>query len=135
MDIDDDRIKIRHIPFDPLHPNRNQVQIAADALTGEPGILDAQPAAPVVLRVTYDLFHTKLAHIEQALIELGLHLDAPLTYRIRRALWYYTEDTFRANLRDDHNQIDCTKKVFATRYDALDHSLRDHRPEHWRRYL
>lgn len=135
MDIDDDQIKQRHIPFDPLHPNRDQAGTAARHLIEGPGIVEAFPMTPHLLKVTYDLRHTKLEEIEKALQELGLHIDARLTYRIKRALWYYTEDTIRANCHDDHNQVDCTKKVFATRYEHLDHSLRDHRPEHWRRYL
>ncbi len=136
MDIDDDdRFKQRHIPFDPLHPNPNQAGTAATHLIGLQGIVEAHPMTPHQLKVTYDLHHTKLEEIEKALEELGLHIDARLTYRIKRALWYYTEDTIRANCCCDHNQADCTKKVFATRYEQLDHSLRDHRPEHWRRYL
>jgi len=135
MDNDDDRIKHRQIPFDRLHPNHNQAGTAAKFLAGEPGILAAEPARPDLLRVTYDLLHTKLEDIEQALTELGLHIDARLTYRVKRALWHYTEETFLANNGLEHSQIDCTQKVFASRYEHLDHSLRDHRPEHWRRYL
>lgn len=135
MDIDDEHIKQRHIPFDPLHPNPSQAVTAAEFLIEIEGIIEARPLAPLLLSVTYDLKFTKLEEIEQALGELGLHIDARLTYRIKRALWYYTEDTFRANCCCDHNLADCTKRVFATRYEQLDHSLRDHRPEHWRRYL
>jgi hypothetical protein len=135
MDIDNDRIKHRQLCFDGVHPNPDQARTAADLLSGEPGIIKAHAVKPLVLEVTYDLHFTKLEEIESAITELGLHLDAPLSYRIKRALWYYTEDTYRANNNSDHSQIDCTKKVFATRYENLDHSLRDHRPEHWRRYL
>ena len=135
MEIDNDRIKHRQIAFDPVHPNPRQAHTAAEFLAEAPGIIEVPPPTPLLLKVSYDLVYTKLEEIEKALTDLGLHLDAPLGYRLKRALWYYTEDTYRANSCCEHNQLDSTRKVFVTRYENLDHSLRDHRPEHWRRYL
>jgi len=136
MDITDvDRYKHRQIPFHTLHADTNQVHRAVAFLSDAPGILKAEPASELVLSVCYDLLQTTLEEIEEALTELGLHLDNNLMHRIARALYHYSEETFRANLGCPRGESNCTKNVFAKRYQALDHTLRDQRPEHWRRYL
>lgn len=136
MDISDaDRIKSREIPFQEIHPDPHQAQTAARFLSDVDGILDTSPIAPTLLRVTYDVLVTRLQEIEEALTELGLHIDNRLMYRIRRALYYYTEETLRANCRCRDGESNCTKKVFAKRYELIEHGCRDDRPEHWRRYL
>jgi len=135
MDIaDTDRIKHRQIHFRDLHPERNDARTAADFLGGVDGVLRTDPVTPIQLHLSYDLALTCLQEIETALDELGLHLDNGLMFRIRRALCYYIEDTFRENCgcKRDSN---CTKLVFAKRYQTLEHGCRDQRPEHWRRYL
>jgi chromosome condensin MukBEF ATPase and DNA-binding subunit MukB len=136
MDIPEaDRIKHRLINFRDLHPERNDARTAADFLAQVDGVLSADPETPIVLNLSYDLTRTCLQEIEQALDELGLHLDNGLLYRVRRALAYYTEDTFRENCGCKRGGSNCTKRVFAKRYEALEHGCRDPRPEHWRRYL
>lgn len=136
MDIADaDRFKHRQVFFDELHPDGNQADTAASFLAGVEGVLRAEPTAPLVLSVSYDVLQTTLQEIEEALRELGLHLDGAIKHRIRRALAYYTEDTFRANCGCTRGESNCTKKVFAKRYETLEHGCRDRRPEHWRRYL
>jgi hypothetical protein len=64
-----------------------------------------------------------------------MHLDGALLLRLRRAMCYYMEETQRANWGCRHGEHNCTKKVFAKRYEVLEHGCRDERPEHWRRYL
>jgi hypothetical protein len=136
MDISpSDRVKQRQINFRDLHPERNDARTAADFLAGVDGVLRAEPETPLLLNVSYDLTHTCLQEIEQALDELGLHLDNGLLYRMRRALYHYTEDTLRENFGYKRAGSNCTKRVFARRYEALEHGCRDPRPEHWRRYL
>jgi hypothetical protein len=136
MDISDaDRIKNREIAFAELHPDRNQAWTAAVFLSEADGILDSDAATPTLLKVSYDLLVTTLRDIEESLRDMGLHLDNRLMFRVRRALYYYTEETQRANCGCHHGRGDCTKKVFATRYQQIDHGCRDQRPEHWRRYL
>ena len=136
MDIvDADRIKHRQIPFNELHPDSNQAQSAALFLADVDGVLHVEPTSPLMLEVKYDLLKTTLEEIEDALRELGLHLDNALLFRLRRAMHYYVEDTQRANWGCRHGKHNCTKKVFAKRYEVLEHGCRDHRPEHWRRYL
>ncbi|QVL50698.1 MAG: hypothetical protein KFB96_09970 [Thiocapsa sp.] len=136
MDIPDvDRIKSREIPFHEIHPDPHQAVTAARFLTDVDGILEINPAGPILLRVTYDVLVTTLQEIEEALTELGLHLDNRLLHRVRRALYYYTEETLRANCGCPQGESNCTKKVFAKRYELIEHGCRDDRPEHWRRYL
>jgi hypothetical protein len=136
MDISDaDRIKSREIPFQEIHPDPHQAGTAARFLKDADGILETDPAAPTILRVSYDVLVTTLEEIEDALTELGLHLDNRLMHRVRRALYYYTEETLRANCGCPRGERNCTKKVFAKRYELIEHGCRDERPEHWRRYL
>jgi len=135
MDTESDRIKHRQINFRDLHPERNDARTAADFLAGVEGVLGAEPESPIVLNISYDLLRTTLQEIEEALDELGLHLDNGLLFRVRRALYYYTEDTFRENCGCKRGESNCTKRVFARRWETLEHGCRDQRPEHWRRYL
>lgn len=136
MDIlDADRIKHRLIPFSELHPDENQAQTAAMFLADLAGILRAEPISALALRVSYDVLETTLLEIEEAVREIGLHLDRNLMYRLKSALWHYTEETQRANCGCPRGESNCTKKVFASRYENRDHTCRDHRPEYWRRYL
>jgi hypothetical protein len=136
MDITDaDRIKHRQIYFRDLHPERNDARTAAEFLNAVDGVLTTEPVSPIVLSLSYDLTRTCLQEIEEALDELGLHLDNGIMFRIKRALHYYTEDTFRENCGCKRGESNCTKRVFAKRYQALEHGCRDQRPEHWRRYL
>jgi len=133
--LQDNFVKHREIVFRELHPDPNQAQTAALFLADVEGIIRTEPVSPVLVQVSYDLLRVTLEQIEEALTEIGLHIDDGLMFRIRRALHYYSEETQRANLGCPHGECNCTKKVFAVRYRTLDHGCRDHRPEHWRRYL
>ena len=136
MDIDDaERIKHREIAFHRVHPNPDQARTAALFLVEVDGILTADPASPILLRVSYDVLKTTLLEIEDALCELGLHLDTSLFNRLRRALHHYTEETVRANCGLIGDELNSTQKLFAKRYELIEHGCRDERPEHWRRYL
>jgi hypothetical protein len=130
-----DRIKHRLIPFSELHANKNQAQTAAMFLAGLAGILRTEPVSALALRVSYDVLETTLLEIEEAIHDFGLHLDRNLMYRLKSALCHYTEETQRANCGCPRGESNCTRKVFANRYEKRDHTCRDHRPEHWRRYL
>ncbi|QIK37179.1 hypothetical protein GWK36_03345 [Caldichromatium japonicum] len=132
---DDERIKRREIAFQRVHPNPQQAQTAAAFLNGIDGILHTEPASPYVLRVTYDVLKISLQEIEEALAELGLYLDRNLFNRLKRALHHYTEETVRANSELAFDEQTLTQKLFARRYELIEHGCRDERPEHWRRYL
>ncbi len=136
MDIaDSERIKHRDIAFQEIHPNPDQAKAAARFLIEVDGILSAAAVSPRLLHVQYDVFIISLLEIEAALIELGLHLDTNLLSRLKRALHYYTEETARANADHTHCESNCTDKLFAKRYELIEHGCRDTRPEHWRQYL
>ncbi len=89
------------------------------------------------LSVRYDLSKIGLEQIEKALAEVGFHLDNSLINKLRRALYYFTEDNERANL--GLGKLTCSQgcaiKVFAARYRQISQGCRDPRPEHLRRYL
>lgn len=136
MDIPEtDRIKHRQIHFRDLHPERNDALSAARFLREVPGVLSAEPASPILLDLRYDIRLTCLEEIDAALRELGLHLDNGLVYRMKRALYYYTEDTLRENFGLKQDEPLSTRLVFAKRFESIEHGCRDQRPEHWRRYL
>ncbi|MDJ0805631.1 MAG: hypothetical protein QNJ78_02240 [Gammaproteobacteria bacterium] len=128
-------IKHRDIYFNELHPDPNQAQTAALLLADIKGIHQVTPTDPLHLSVSYHLMDISLEQIEDGLVEIGLHLDNSLLYRMKRALHYYTEETQRANHGCLHGSFNCTRKIFADRYQRLDHTCRDDRPEHWRKYL
>jgi hypothetical protein len=128
-------IKHRDIAFRDLHPDPHQARSAALFLGGVGGVIRAAPTSPLLVQVSYDLLQVTLEEIEEALKELGLHIDNGILFRIRRALYYYAEETQRANLGCSRGESNCTRKVFALRYRTLNHACRDRRPEHWRRYL
>jgi hypothetical protein len=132
---EEDFVKQREIVFRDLRPERNQAQTAAEFLVDIEGIIRADAESALLVRVSYDVLQVTLQQIEDALKEIGLHIDNSLMLRIKRALHYYSEDTQRANIGCSRGESNCTRKVFALRYQTLDHSCRDHRPEHWRRYL
>jgi len=136
MDIlDTNRIKHRLLPFSELHPDKNQARRAAMFLADMEGILHVEPISSIALKVSYDVLQTTLLQIEEAIRGLGLHLDRNLLYRIKSALCHYTEETQLANCGCPRGESNCTMKLFAQRFERRDHRCRDHRPEHWRRYL
>lgn len=128
-------VKQREIVFRDLHQDRNQAGTAAAFLADVEGVIRVDADTPLLVRVSYELLEVTLEQIEDALREIGLHVDNSLIFRIKRALHYYSEETQRANIGCSRGESNCTQKVFALRYQTLDHSCRDHRPEHWRRYL
>ncbi len=128
-------IKHREIAFAELHPDPHQARSATLLLAQVPGVHHLQVASPTFLKVTYDVLQVTREQIETMLSEKGFHLDNRLMYRLIRGLHYYTEETLRANLGCPRGESNCTQKIFAERYGHTDHGCRDHRPEHWRRYL
>jgi hypothetical protein len=130
-----DNVKHRLIPFSALHADKNQAHTASLFLARLDGILRAEPVSTLVVSVSYDVLQTTLLEIEEQIGEIGLHLDRNLMYRLKSALCHYTEDTQRANCGCPRGESNCTKMIFASRYEKLDHTCRDHRPKHWRRYL
>jgi hypothetical protein len=132
---DSDLIKHREIPFAALHPDPNQAATAALALADVPGVMSAHPESPVLLRISYEVLQISLQQIEEALTEAGFHISGGLLYKLKRALYYYTEETQRANNGCPRGDSNCTRRIFISQYSRHKHGCRDSRPEHWRKYL
>lgn len=136
MDSDETELtKHREIVFADLHPDPNQARTAALMLADVEGIIKVYPTSRTVLELSYNVLQVSLEQIEEALVEVGFHLSSRLIYRVKRALWYYTEETQRANNGCPRGNSNCTQKIFVSRYTSQDHGCRDHRPEYWRKYL
>jgi hypothetical protein len=128
-----DIVKRREVRFCPLHPDPNQAGSALLLLSDADGIIEVKYVDEVSLHVTYDVRFLTLQSLEDVLTRLGYHLDNRLIYRLKRALYTYSEETQRANL--GCNDTDNTTMVFVKRYASNYHGCRDKRPQHWRRYL
>ena len=123
-------LKHREILFTTPHPDPNQAQSAMVMLVDIDGIDKVIALTPTQLSISYDVTLITLQLIEQALIDLGYHLDNSLLSKMKRALYYYTEETLRINLGCPN----CTQKLFIHRYQQQVHGCRDERPQHWRHY-
>lgn len=130
----EDLTKHREIHFGEPHPERQQAHSAAQMLTDVEGVVKAQPLSFTGLRVIYDIRHITLRDIEDALSEVGFHLDNSLFSKLRRAVWHYADETQRANMGCEYDNSNCTRRVFVNRYNQRQHGCRDERPQHWRRY-
>lgn len=132
----DDLIKRREIGFSTLHPDAQPAHSAAAALARIDGIIRVVALDGATLKVEYHLSHICLHDIEGLLESQGYHLDNRLMFKVKRALYRYTEETQRANLGCvKSGESISTQKAFATSYCRRDHGCRDDRPTHWRRYL
>lgn len=132
---DESLYKRREIVFCTLHPDPDQAGSAAALLLDIEGVHRVEVVDAASVEVHYHLLMICLADIEGLLEQNGFHLDNRLVYKIRRALYHYTEETQRANLGCARGESNCTQKVFVNRYRKREHGCQDDRPEHWRRYL
>ena len=98
------------------------------------GIIETAHLHPFGIHVTYHLAKITLSDIEDALQEVGFHLDNSVLSKLKRALFYYAEDTQLANLGYDHSESKSTLEIFINRYNQLQHGCRDERPVHYRHY-
>ena len=106
---------------------------AADLLRNARGVVHVQVARSDHLLVSYNVREITLQILEALLTEFGYKLRTSLVCRTMRALCYYIEDIECTSCK--HNQADCTRDAFITRYLRRPHGCRDHRPEYLRRYL
>lgn len=130
---DTNLVKYREVVFNELHPDPKQAHTAAMLLAGIEGIHEVRPLSPTQLQIQYHIFEISLEQIESALVDEGFNLSCKLIHRLKRALYYYTEETERAN-NGCSSSCKCTRKIFINRYNQLNHDCRDPRPEHWRKY-
>ena len=128
-------IKHREIHFCSLHAKGSAPAHSAMLLLADvDGITGLHPTSATCLRVSYDLRILSLQITENALIEVGFHLDNNLFNKLRRSLYYYTEETQCVNMGHVHDSK-MTRDIFIERYQRLPHGCRDDRPSHWRKYL
>ena len=130
----DELYKSRIIQFCRFHPEPDQAHSAALWLKDVAGIQNARRLTPHALSVVYDLRRVTLQGLEQALLELGYHLDNSLLCKLKRALFHYTEETQRENLAVIHEGQTTQREVFVNRYQQRPHGCRDPRPEYLREY-
>lgn len=128
-----DLIKHRELAFCKLHADPHQARSAILLFSDVVGIIQLELIDTHRLTISYDVRHITLEVIEETLTELGFHLDNSLLFKLKRALYYYTEEVQRENIGHAKSQI--TRDVFINRYDRLRHGCRDGRPDHWRKYL
>jgi hypothetical protein len=130
-------IKHREIGFRGPHADPCQAQSAAQVLGCTDGVLSASvpDGTPNLLQVRYDLSVIGLRAVEALLVELGFHLDDSLLFKLRRALYYYTEDNELGSRTLSRDQDRSTREVFVHRYRGKSHGCRDGRPDYWRKYL
>lgn len=123
--------KRRDIRFCRLNPVR-QAEPAAPLVGAMEGVDEAMALGGYQLLVGYDLLQTSLRTIEDRLVAEGYHLENSLLCKLKRALYYYTEEVERENLGIGGG---ANTQVYVERYRRLPHGCRDERPEHWRNYL
>lgn len=130
-----DAIKHREIWFRGPHEDPNQAQTATLILSDVRGVVQVRPQHALLIQVSYDITYINLQVIDALLAELGFHLDNNLLMKLRRALYYYTEDAEQETLGCKRGRGNCTQAIFINRYRQLEHGCRDIRPDHWRQYL
>jgi hypothetical protein len=130
-------LKHREIGFRDPHPDPQQAHTAVLLLADVDGILQVSIPDPTrnTIHVSYDLGRICLGVVESLLTELGFHLDNSLMAKLRRALYYYTEENEMQSLLVHDGQDHSTREIFMRCYRCKTHGCRDLRPEHWRSYL
>jgi hypothetical protein len=129
-----DIIKQREICFRGHDPGADEASEATRLLQGIDGIEETLIANLHCIQLRYDLRRITLQIIEDALTELGFHLDNSLLAKMKRTLLYYTEETQLMNLGYQHDQAHSTADIFINNYNQREHGCRDERPPHLRRY-
>ena len=129
-----DFIKQREIHFRSLNPDANDARDAMMLLMEIHGIDGMKALTQDCVQVRYDLRVITLEIIEAGLQEVGFHLDNNLLFKLKRALFYYTEETQLMNLGQLHDQASSTLDVFINCYHQRQHGCRDERPPHLRHY-
>ena len=134
---DPEPIKHREIAFRDPHPDPQQAHSAVLVLSDVEGVVRASIPDPGrnSIHISYDLNCISLRLVEALLDELGYHLDNSLLSKLKRALYYYTEENEMRTLAVQDGQDYSTREIFMRCYRCKKHGCRDSRPAHWRLYL
>ncbi|MCF6337653.1 MAG: hypothetical protein L3J84_06835 [Gammaproteobacteria bacterium] len=127
-------IKTREIHFSNVDPASNDAREALRLLLDTPSIENVRALNNDCIQVSYDLRQVTLKTLEAALVEVGFHLDNSLLIKMKRSLFYYTEETQLMNLGHQHDQASSTLDIFVNCYHQRKHGCRDRRPEYLRHY-
>jgi len=127
--------KLKHRSIWLIQPSNDPAyaESAAALLRDVEGVLRVRIANPNRLLVGYDVRQITMQIIEELLQEFGYTLRTSYFCRFMRAVCYYIEDIECTSCK--HDQADCTRDAFITRYLRRKHGCRDHRPDYLRRYL
>jgi ABC-type oligopeptide transport system ATPase subunit len=127
------RIKHREIQFDTLHPDPDQAHRAMLCLADLEGVESSLVQSSHQLLVSYDVGKITLDDIVKELIANRFHIYNSLLFKLKQALYSYTEQTEQANLIT--NKQTSSREMFVKQYQRRPHGCRDQRPHHWRHYL
>ena len=131
-----EKLKHRSIWLTEPSQDPHYAESAAALLRDVRGVLRVKILKSDHLLVSYNVREITLQIIEGLLTEFGYNLRTSLFCRLMRIFCYYIEDIECSNRSDNkHDQAECTRDAFITRYLRRPHGCRDHRPEHLRRYL
>ena len=128
-----EKLKQRSIWLTEPSQDPDYAESAAELLRNVRGVLCVKITKSDRLLVSYNVREITLQVVEALLIEFGYTLRTSLFCRMMRGLCYYVEDIECTNCK--HDQADCTRDAFITRYLRRPHGCRDHRPDYLRRYL
>lgn len=136
--VNDELIKHREIRFCSermkAQPTGKGADDAIQLLQGVKGIQDLKLVNGDCIQVTYDLSVITMRVIEEALQEIGFVLDSSWVCRMRRAIYYYTEETQLVNLGYSDHQSKSTTEIFIKQYEQREHGCRDERPPYYHHY-
>ena len=126
--------KSREIRFSDPCPIENQAFLAVEVLIDTYGIESVKALDPLTIKVSYFVDSITFQSIEKQLKNIGLHLNNSLLCKLRRSLYYYTEENLTQALNSQHKPRNCAKSVFINRKKTSPRKCHDNRPEHWRHY-
>ncbi|MGB5438884.1 MAG: hypothetical protein WBN57_03640 [Gammaproteobacteria bacterium] len=128
-----EKLKQRSIWLMQSNQDPASAESAAALLRDVKGVVGVSISGTDRLQVSYNVRQITLQIIEALLQEFGYKLHTSLFCRLMRSICYYIEDIECNNGK--HDQADCTRDAFITRYLGREHGCRDHRPGYLRRYL
>ena len=125
--------KERTIVFAELPPG--QLPEAAGFLGSLERLELAPGSEPRSLDVAYDLRDHSLEELESALQDRGFHLDTSLLYKLKRALYYYAEETEIHNLDAPRRLLKKSQnEAYTHAWERHRHGDHDDTPPEWREY-
>lgn len=128
-----EKYKRRTIRLGGADANPDRVRSAARLLRDVKGVSEVRIISRNRMVVRYNVRQITLQVIEALLNEFGYQLETGLVCRCMRTVFYYIEDIECSD--PVHDQAECTRDVFITRYLRRPHGCRDQRPDYLRRYL